>query len=119
MKVTSAKGVVLDMGAMMALNEKQRAIGAGHRMNARGDYLDEHGNVVAKHEDLVQDYYDASPNAVSQSVALNDLTDEVLTPLEAIDKLEKAQAAPADTGIKAEAPKKRSRRKLSTDDSED
>jgi hypothetical protein len=45
-KVKTAKGRVIDMAAMVAANEAQRAVG-NVRMNANGDRLDKGGKVVA------------------------------------------------------------------------
>ena len=42
----TAQGKVVDLGAMMVQNETVRAVG-NMRANARGDIIDNHGNVVA------------------------------------------------------------------------
>ena len=107
MKVISAKGVEIDMGALLARNEKQKAVGGA--MNARGDYLSKNGNIEKKHEELVRDYYDNSPVAV-QNVALNDISQEVLTPAEAIARLE---------AITEEKAKKPRRKIVEVDENED
>ena len=103
MKVISAKGVEVDMAAMLARNENQKAVGKA--MNARGDYLNKQGLVERKHEELVKDYYDSSPVAV-QTVALNDISQEVLTPAEAIARLD---------AVLAEEKTRKPKRKLTTD----
>lgn len=45
-QVKTAKGRIIDMGAMVKANEETRAVG-NVPMNARGDRLDASGNVVA------------------------------------------------------------------------
>jgi hypothetical protein len=42
----TAQGKVVDLGAMMVQNESVRAVG-NMKANARGDIIDNHGNVVA------------------------------------------------------------------------
>lgn len=45
-KVRTAKGRIIDMGALAKANEEQRAVGNA-MMNARGDRIDASGNVKA------------------------------------------------------------------------
>lgn len=45
-QVKTAKGRILDMGALAKMNEEARAVG-NVRMNAKGDRLDPSGNVIA------------------------------------------------------------------------
>lgn len=91
MKVTSARGEVIDMGALASRNSTVVALGnAG--MNARGDIVDRAGKVLKTRDVVVQDYYNNNPRAVSQTVSLRDLGDEVLTPKEAIAKIDAAIA---------------------------
>lgn len=52
-RVKSAKGKVVDFGALVAQNEKARAVG-NVPMNARGDRLDSKGNIKAKVEDVAR-----------------------------------------------------------------
>ena len=92
MKVRTAKGVTIDMGALAAMNANTVALGnAG--MNARGDIVDRAGRVLKAREVVVQEYYNNNPKAVTQSVSLRNLADEVLTPQEAIQKLDAAISA--------------------------
>jgi len=46
-QVKTARGRVIDMGALAKANEKERAVSPGNvNMNARGDIIDRSGNVV-------------------------------------------------------------------------
>lgn len=46
-QVKTARGRVIDMGALAKANEEMRAVSPGNvNMNARGDHLDASGNVV-------------------------------------------------------------------------
>lgn len=45
MKHRTAQGKVLDMAALIAKNEKTRAVG-NMKVNARGDTVDSHGRIV-------------------------------------------------------------------------
>jgi len=51
--VRSARGKMVDFGALAAQNEKTRAVG-NVPMNARGDRLDEKGNIRTKVEDVAR-----------------------------------------------------------------
>jgi hypothetical protein len=51
--VRSARGRIVDLGALAAQNEKTRAVG-NVPMNARGDRLDAKGNVKTKVEDIAR-----------------------------------------------------------------
>lgn len=113
MKIRSSRGVEVDMGALLSKNERARAVGAGAAMNARGDRIDKKGNVITSQEELVKEYYDASPNAVTKSVALNDLADEVMTPAQVLAQLEKNAN---QTEVKVEQPKRRKRKLTDTPD---
>lgn len=107
-KVRTARGAVIDMGALAALNSTAVALGnAG--MNARGDLVDRSGRVLKAREVVVQEYYASNPKAV-ESVSLRDLGDEVLTPAEAIAKWEeaaRAQHAAEVPQVKVEPKRKR------------
>lgn len=107
--VRSMRGEVIDMSALASRNSTVVALGNA-QMNARGDLIDKSGNIVKSREVIVQEYYNSNPRAVSQTVSLKDLGGEVLTPAEAIAKIEAQQTEAA------KAPAKK--RKLIDDDSE-
>lgn len=101
-KVQTAMGDWIDMAALSARNANVVALGNAS-MNARGDLVDRSGNVLKAREVIVQEYYNKNPKAVSQSVSLKDLGDEILTPAQVIEKLEGKLEVPQA----AVAPKKR------------
>jgi ATP-dependent protease ClpP protease subunit len=91
-KVTTMKGKILDMGQIMAQNEKTVAIGNA-RMNARGDMLGAGGQIVKRREQVAQEYHSTNPKAV-QKISLKDVeTDVFLTPAQAVEQATKAAQA--------------------------
>lgn len=83
MKVTSMRGVTVDMARYLAQNEDAVAIGNG-MMNARGDLIGPGGRIVKKREEIAADYHRVNPRAV-RKVALKDLESEVFaSPAEAV-----------------------------------
>ena len=54
----SAKGKVVDMGTLSAMNEKTRAVG-NMGVNARGDVLDAHNKVVRENTTRVSEGYNS------------------------------------------------------------
>lgn len=92
MKVTTMRGVVLDMGQIMAQNETAVAVGNAN-MNARGDILGPGGKIVKRKEQVAQEYHRRNPNAVKR-VSLKEATPDVfVTPQEAVEELTKAAKA--------------------------
>jgi hypothetical protein len=55
----SARGKTLDMGALMAKNERAQAVTPGgyQKLNARGDTIDSNGNVIVPVNKKVSDSY--------------------------------------------------------------
>jgi hypothetical protein len=53
---TSARGKAVDMGAIKTKNEHVRAVG-NQNVNARGDIIDSHGNVIKDANKRVNEYY--------------------------------------------------------------
>jgi len=94
MKITTLKGKQIDIAALREKHSATIALGNA-RMNTRGDRLGKNGEVVKSREEITKDYYDRNPNAVVSApspVSLKDISDEVLTPRQAIEHLEKQQA---------------------------
>jgi hypothetical protein len=52
----SANGKVVDMGALRLKNEKSRAVG-NMKINARGDEINEHGQVIRKKTEQANNQY--------------------------------------------------------------
>ena len=55
-RVKTAKGRILDMSALAAKNETERAV-SNLPLNARGDIIDNRGNVEVSREDISKEYY--------------------------------------------------------------
>ncbi len=107
-KVTTLKGKIIDLGALREAHGATIALngGSGRVTNARGDVLGRGGVVVKAKEEVIRDYYEKNPKAVSVStVSLKDIGDEVMmTPAEAVAALE--------SQIKPEPAKPVSKRKI-------
>lgn len=82
MKTYSQKGTLVDFNQLI---ETQGAtIAVGGIMNARGDMIGRGGAVIKTRDEVANDYYNASPKAVSAFVAMSDLESEVLSPADAV-----------------------------------
>ena len=97
--VRTMKGVVIDMAALSTRNSTVVAIGNAN-MNARGDIVDRAGNVLKSRETVVQEYYNSNPKAVTQTVSLKDLGDEILTPAQMAKQAEEAGLLPQSSRAK-------------------
>ena len=70
--VKTARGRTLDMGTLAAKNEKTRAV-SNLNMNARGDIIDNRGNVEIPREKIQKEFYkDNVPGADTQEVSLKE-----------------------------------------------
>lgn len=70
--VKTARGRTLDMGNLAAKNEKTRAV-SNLNMNARGDIIDNRGNVEIPREKIQKEFYkDNVPGADTQEVSLKE-----------------------------------------------
>ena len=92
MKTRSKNGVMIDFGALIAQSGATIAVGnAG--MNARGDQLS-HGGIVDKTAEQIADaYYKTNPRAVTHTVALGSIEDELLSPADAMNLINGGEAA--------------------------
>ena len=80
-RVKTAKGRILDMSALAAKNETARAV-SNLPLNARGDIIDNRGNVEISREDISKEYYkDNVPG--SDEVETPDVTVPPVTPKKA------------------------------------
>jgi hypothetical protein len=71
-QVKTAKGKTLDMGALAAQNEETRAI-SNMPINARGDIIDNRGNVKVSREDISKEFYkDNVPGSDETKVSIKD-----------------------------------------------
>jgi len=89
MKTRTKNGLIIDFAALQARAGETIAVGNA-RMNARGDILTHGGIVEQTAEQAADAYYKNNPYAVTQNVALGSLEDEILSPLEAMQKLGEA-----------------------------
>ena len=77
----SAKGKVIDMSSLSSVNENVRAVG-NMGVNARGDTLDAHNNVVKQHTSRVNEGYSTvvtpGPKEISnrETIKPDELTEE-------------------------------------------
>lgn len=70
MEVKSRRGKKVDMNALLMKHEKDVALGNAN-MNARGDIIGRGGKVVTKREDLIREYHQNDPKAVTK-VSIHD-----------------------------------------------
>ena len=61
-EVRTAKGRIINMQALLDANQDARAV-SNVPMNARGDLLDEHGNIKADKGTITSAYYEDNPKA--------------------------------------------------------
>ena len=52
----TAQGKVLDMDRLKLLHERETAVG-NMKVNARGDTIDQYGNIIKKKNDIIKDRY--------------------------------------------------------------
>jgi len=63
----SMQGRQVDMEKLMSQHELMPAIG-NIRVNARGDELGPGGKIIKKREDIMAEYYDKNPKAISDII---------------------------------------------------
>ena len=69
-RVKTAKGRMLDMSALAAKNETTRAV-SNLPLNARGDIIDNRGNIEVSREDISKEYYkDNVPGSDAENVSI-------------------------------------------------
>ena len=71
-RIKTARGKVLDMGALATQNEKTRAV-SNVPVNARGDIIDNRGNVQVPREEISKKYYEETvPGADAETVSIKE-----------------------------------------------
>jgi len=71
-RVKTAKGRMLDMGALAAKHEDTRAV-SNLNMNARGDIIDNRGNVTISREKISKEFYkDNVPGADTEKISIKE-----------------------------------------------
>ena len=99
-RVKTAKGRMLDMGALAAKHEDTRAV-SNLNMNARGDIIDNRGNVTISREKIAREFYKNNvPGADTEEISIKEEETvaekkTVETPKPAPKKQPKAKATPA------------------------
>lgn len=74
--VKTARGRVIDMSALVQQNETTRAV-SNYNMNARGDIIDNRGNVEIPKEKIQKEYYKENvPGSDTKEVGIKDPTPE-------------------------------------------
>lgn len=92
MKITSMKGKMVDFAYYIEKNADMPALGSA-RLNARGDQLDERGNIVRTRAEISAEYHRSSKSVKQVSIKALD-TEVFQTPAEALKQLQdKAGAA--------------------------
>ena len=66
-RVKTARGKILDMGALATQHEKTRAV-SNVPVNARGDIIDNRGNVTVQREKISKKYYEEMCQVLIQEV---------------------------------------------------
>jgi hypothetical protein len=74
--VKTARGRIMDMSALAAKNEKTRAV-SNLNMNARGDIIDNRGNVEIPREEIQKEFY--KKNAPSEKETISIKAEETKT----------------------------------------
>ena len=71
-RVKTAKGRIIDMSALAAKNEMTRAV-SNLNMNARGDIIDNRGNVEISREKISKEYYKNNvPGADKEEISIKE-----------------------------------------------
>jgi len=79
--VRTARGRILDMGALRAKHEETRAV-SNIPVNARGDIIDSRGNVKVSREKISKEYYKDTIVGVEEKVSIKTEVDEpVVNPI--------------------------------------
>lgn len=93
--VKTAKGRTLDMGTLAAKNEMTRAV-SNLNMNARGDIIDNRGNVEISREKIQKEFYkDNVPGSDTENVSIkeDESPAEAKKPVDAPKPVPKKQSA--------------------------
>ena len=99
--VKTARGRTLDMGALAAKNEETRAV-SNLNMNARGDIIDNRGNVEIPREKIQKEFYKNNvPGADTEEISIKE--DE--KPAEAKKPVDPPKPAPKKQAAQKQAPK--------------
>ena len=105
-RVKTAKGRMLDMSALAAKNETTRAV-SNLPLNARGDIIDNRGNVEVSRENISKEYYkDNVPGSDEVEISIQaeevtpDVTVQPVTPKKETPKASTPIPTPKNVGDK-------------------
>ena len=93
------KGQTLDMAGLALQNETAIAVG-NMKVNARGDKVDDNGNIVQTKTEQAQAYYQNNPKAAVKTVSIKDAVD-----VSATKTMEQQPVPPKAKATKASKPK--------------
>jgi len=96
--IKTARGKNLNMAQLAAQNEKQRAV-SNVPINARGDIIDNRGNVKVTKENVQKEYYRDNLQGIEEPVSIK--TDDI-EPLDAVPTEVVKEPEPAPKPEKAE-----------------
>jgi len=80
MKTKTAKGLIIDMAALIAKNERVRAVG-NMGVNARGDVIDNQGKIVKPVNQRVNDRYTKTVGTKQAQVKSGQVEKQVKKPV--------------------------------------
>ena len=101
-RVKTAKGRIIDMSALAAKNETTRAV-SNLNMNARGDIIDNRGNIEISREKISKEYYKNNvPGADKEEISLKE--EETVAEKKPVDPPKPAPKKQATPKPKATAP---------------
>tara|TARA_B110001454_G_scaffold213764_1_gene232486 strand:- start:738 stop:1148 length:411 start_codon:yes stop_codon:yes gene_type:complete len=95
-QVKTARGRTIDMGALATKNERTRAV-SNLNMNARGDIIDNRGNVEISREKISKEYYkDNVPGSDKKDISIkeDESAAEAKKPVDTPKPVAKKQATP-------------------------
>ncbi len=95
----TSRGQGIDMQTLALQNEKEIAVG-NMGVNARGDKLNNTGEVVQTKTEQAQAYYQANPKSAVKTVSIKDAVD-----ISATKQMEQAPVAEKTKATKASKPK--------------
>ena len=98
------QGQTIDLEGIALANEKTIAVG-NMRVNARGDSIDDEGNIVKTKTEKAQAYYSSNPKAVVKTVSIKDAIDSTQVKTMETAPIQQKASKPKASKPKASKPK--------------
>ena len=98
------QGQTIDLEGIALANEKTIAVG-NMRVNARGDSIDDKGNIVKTKTEKAQAYYSSNPKAVVKTVSIKDAIDSTQVKTMETAPIQQKASKPKASKPKASKPK--------------